>query len=245
MIKSMQPDAPLGEIPKLGEVWRPVGRKAFVGSLFLVEVDKVQHLVPEEFSIVRLGAGRTLATVFIGDYGPGSTLAYHEFGIQPALVRFRKERSAWNSTLIVDTEDSMRGGMLLGVRKQLAEFDWQEHGESSGRICGECILRQEGKEMVRIRYEQGSIAIPDLPIKISGIRDDMVITCVNRFKGRHRLSRVRFEVPEGSPIAWLRSFGRPVLSSVATKMRGAMGDQVRVAGFLPHRNPRRLALTNS
>ena len=46
----------------------------------------MRSLVPEEFEIVPVLPGRTVATVFVADYGPGSTLEYHEFGVQPGLV---------------------------------------------------------------------------------------------------------------------------------------------------------------
>ena len=98
----VQPAAPRGLIPKRGETWHPVGRKALVGTAYLVPVDAVRSLVPEEFEIVPVLPGRTVATVFVADYGPGSTLEYHEFGVQPGLVRFRGVTAAWNSLLLVD-----------------------------------------------------------------------------------------------------------------------------------------------
>src|SRR5215211_1227786 len=71
-----QPSAPFGSIPVPGETWQPVGRKALVGAAFLAPVDLVRPLVPEEFEIRSILPGGTLATVFLADYGPGSTLEY-------------------------------------------------------------------------------------------------------------------------------------------------------------------------
>src|SRR5262249_16452093 len=68
-----QAAAPLGCIPKPGESWLPIGRKALVGAAYLAPVDLVRPLVPEEFDIVSVWPGRTLATAFVADYGPGST----------------------------------------------------------------------------------------------------------------------------------------------------------------------------
>ena len=110
-----QPAAPQGQIPKLGETWHPVGRKSLVVAAYLAPVDLVRPLVPEEFEIVSVLPGRTLATLFLADHGPGSTLEYHEFGLQPALVRFRGVTAAWNSMLLVDSPASVRGGELLGL----------------------------------------------------------------------------------------------------------------------------------
>src|SRR3954470_16800023 len=139
-----QPLAPIGSIPQPGETWMPVGRKALVGAAYLAPVDLVWPRVPEEFEIVSVLPGRTLATVFVADYGPGSTLEYHEFGLQAALVRFRGVTAAWNSLLLVDNPDSVRGGLLLGFNKQLAEFDWHEDLDSGGRALGECVVRLGG-----------------------------------------------------------------------------------------------------
>jgi hypothetical protein len=82
--------------------------------------------VPEEFEVVPVLPGRALAPVFVADHGPGSTQAYHEFGLQPTLVRFRGVRAVWNDLLHVDSPASVRGGAPLGLRKRPAEFDWQE-----------------------------------------------------------------------------------------------------------------------
>ena len=73
----------------------------------------------------------------MADYGPGSTLEYHEFGLQPALVRFRGVTAAWNSLLLVDSPASVQGGRMLGFDKQLADFQWQEEAGPGGRASGD------------------------------------------------------------------------------------------------------------
>src|SRR5206468_1366523 len=112
------------------------------------------------FEVVSVLPGRTLATAFVADYGPGSTLEYHEFGLQPALVRFRGVRAAWNNLLLVDSPASVRGGERLGFKKQLAEFDWQEEGGPGVRVSGQCVVRLGDREVVRIRYRQGRLPLP-------------------------------------------------------------------------------------
>src|SRR5207249_4157351 len=131
--------APPGLIPKLGETWYPVGRKALVVAAYLAPVVLVRPMVPEEFEVVPVLPGRTLATLFLADHGPGSTLEYHELGLQPALVRFRGVTAAWNSLLLVDSPASLRGGELLGFRKQLATFDWREETGPDDRASGQCV----------------------------------------------------------------------------------------------------------
>lgn len=232
-----QPAAPIGSIPVPGETWHPVGRKALVGVAYLAPVDLVRPLVPEEFEIRSVLPGRTLATVFVADYGPGSTLEYHEFGLQPALVRFRGVTAAWNGLLLVDSPDSVRGGQMLGFTKQLAEFDWREEVGPGCRASGECVIRLGGHEVVRIRYRQGRLPLPSMPVRAMTIRDDMVLCCSNRLRGRYRRSTAEIEPAEGGPVGLLRRLGRPILTAVVTDYRGVMVDRLRAVGFLPHRNP--------
>src|SRR4051794_20337642 len=235
-----QPAAPIGSIPEPGETWMPVGRKALVGAAYLAPVDLVRPLVPEEFEVVPVLPGRTLASVFLADHGPGSTLEYHEFGLQPALVRFRGVTAAWNCLLLVDSPASVRGGELLGFKKQMADFDWREETGPGGRVEGQCIVRLGGREVVRIRYRQGRVPVPGFPVRAVNIRDDMMIACSNRMWGRYRWSSVVFEAAQDGPAGLLNHLGRPILATVATRVRGVMGDDVRVLGFLPHRNPVRI-----
>jgi Acetoacetate decarboxylase (ADC) len=235
-LSTRQPSAPIGSIPVPGETWQPVGRKALVGAAFLAPVDLVRPLVPEEFEIRSILPGRTLATVFLADYGPGSTLEYHEFGLQPALVRFRAVTAAWNGLLLVDSPDSLQGGELLGFNKQLADFDWREEVGPGGRASGECVVRLGGQEVVRIRYRQGWVPLPGVPVRAAMLRGDMVLACSNHLRGRYRLSSASFEPADGGPADLLRHLGRPIVAAVVTGYRGVMADDLRAVGFLPHRN---------
>jgi hypothetical protein len=214
----------------------PVGRKALVGAAYLAPVDLVRPLVPEEFPIVSVVPGRTLATTFVADYGPGSTLEYHEFGLQPALVRFRGVTAAWNHLLLVDSPASLRGGQLLGFHKQLADFGWREEVGPGRRTSGECVVRLAGHEVVRIRYRQGRLPLPGMRVRVMTIRDDMVLACRNRLRGRYRWSTASFEPAAGGPADILRHLGKPIVAAVVTGYRGVMADDVRVLGFLPHRH---------
>src|SRR4051812_44473974 len=220
---------------------RPGSRWAarLVGAAFLAPVDLVRPLVPEEFEIRSILPGRTLATVFLADYGPGSTLEYHEFGLQPALVRFRGVTAAWNSLLLVDSPASLRGGQLLGFNKQLADFDWHEEVDPGGRASGECVVRFGGHEVVRIWYRQGRGPLPGVPVRAAMVRGDMGLACSNRLRGRYRLSSASFEPAQGGPADFLRHLGRPIGTVVVTDYRGVMADDLRALGFLPHREAER------
>ena len=203
-VAGRQPAAPVGSVPFPGETWMPVGRKALVGAAYLAPLDLVRPLVPEEFEIVSVLPGRTLATAFVADYGPGSTLEYHEFGLQPALVRFRGVTAAWNSLLLVDSPDSVRGGRMLGFNKRMGAFDWHEEVGPGGRVSGECVVRHGDQEVVRIRYRRGRTPLPGVPVRAMTIRDDMVLCCSNRIRGRYRWSEVDVRLAEGGPAGILR-----------------------------------------
>lgn len=236
-IAKAQPAAPIGSIPAPGETWMPVGRKALVGAAYLAPIDLVRPLVPKVLEIVPVLPGKTLTTVFVADYGPGSTLQYHEFGFQPALVRFRGVTAAWNRLLLVDSPDSVRGGQRLGFDKRTGEFVWQEQIGPGRRASGECVVRFAGREVVRFRYRQGRLPLPGVPVRAMSIRDDMVLRCSNRLRGRYRRSEVQVEPMDGGPADLLRHLGRPILGVVVTGYRGVMVDDLRAIGFLPHRNP--------
>jgi hypothetical protein len=213
----------------------PVGHKALVGAAYLALVDLVRPLVPEEFEIVPVLPGRTLATAFVAGYGRGSTLQRHEFGLQPALARFRGVTAAWNS-LLMDSPASVQGGELLGFHKQLAEFDWHEEVGSGGRASGECVVRLDGHEVVRIRYRQGRVPLPGVPVRAALVRGDMVLTCRNHLRGRYRWSTACFEPTPGGPADIQGDPGRPIVAAVVTDYRGVKADALRALGFLPHRN---------
>ena len=144
--------------------------------------------------------------------------------------------AAWNSLLLVDSPDSVRGGELLGFSKRLASFDWREEVGPGGRASGECSVRLDDQEVVRIRYRQGQMPLPGVPVRAMTIRDDMVLCFSNRLRGRYRWSSAEVRpLPEG-PAGIIGRFGKPILAGVATGYGGVMGDAVRALGFLPHRD---------
>ena len=98
--------------------------------------------------------------VFLADHGPGSTLEYHEFGLQPALVRFRGVTAAWNSLLLVDSPASVRGG---GCSASTSSWPTSTGRKRRGRAVGppasaSCGWGAEG--VVRFRH---TVADPVLP----------------------------------------------------------------------------------
>lgn len=232
-------DAPRGVVPKRGEAWLPVGRKAAVAGFYLAPVEAVRPLVPSDLSIVEVLPGRTVASFFLGDYGPGSSLEFSEFGIQPALVRCHTGLAFWSSLVLVDSEASYVGGEALGFAKEMVEFDWEEAGTGSRR-AGTCRIRQNGEHLLTVTYGQGRLPLPNIRSRVATLKDDVLFSSLHQLRGRYRLSRVRCEVPDGSRIPLLGSLGKPLAGVVVSELRGRMGDQV-LATFLPERNPDRPA----
>ncbi len=227
-------DAPRGRIPVLGETWRPVGDKAFLAAAWIVPIESVRALVPRELAIAAVLPGRTVATAFLGDYGPGSTLEYHELGINPALVHVGGVPAVWNHTLVVDSEPARIGGALVGAPKLLLPFDWEER-KRGGRVEGRCTVGDPDRPLVHVRYRQGLLPVPSPPMRAATLRDELLLVSTQHMRGRQRLAKIRFDVPAGSPIAWLRAFGDPLVGVAVTGMRGKMMDAPRVARILAHR----------
>lgn len=227
--------APSGLVPKLGETWLPVGRRALVGSVFLPRTDAVRGLVPPDLALVPVLPGRTLGVMFLGDYGPGSTLEYSELGILPALVSAGGSVGFFVSHMWVDNPLSLAGGRHAGVPKELATFDWEEEGRR-----GLCTVSTSAGSLVRVRYRQGPLPLPTVPIPSISVREDLVFHGLNGMVGDLRLGRVAWE-PTGLEDV-LQRLGGPVASVVASPgWRGWMLDRLRVVAFLPDRTIERPA----
>ena len=54
-----------GSIPKPGEVWLPVGDKAHLMMIHLIDIERVKAFVPEELTITTVLPGKTLGLVFM------------------------------------------------------------------------------------------------------------------------------------------------------------------------------------
>ena len=121
----------------------------------------------------------------------------------------------------------------------MADFDWQEETGPGGRASGECVVRLGGQEVVRIRYRQGRVPLPSIPVRAAAIREDMVLCCSNRLRGRYRWSTVLIEPSQGDrPLPQALRQAGP--DDGRDPGEGVMADDVRVLGFLPERNPHRI-----
>lgn len=226
-----------GNIPKPGEVWLPVGDKAHLMMIHLIDIESVKPFVPEELTIKAVLPGKTLGLVFMTSMGPESTLPYHEFIIAPALVKAGKKKGFYVTHIFVDNEKSQAGGKNnFGLDKQVAEFGWNwEHGKS-----GLVSIDKEGRNIISIKY---GVKVGKLPMRLGGgvfsILEDKLIWCNNIFKAKFGLAKVEYIIlPESLIQKDLQKIGikKPVLSIMGENMRGYMGDETQVVAFLPDRN---------
>ena len=110
--------------------------------------------------------------------------------------------------------------------------------DTSGLVSTDLVrvyLNTIGKTALLTAEQDGTgLPLPGMPVRAAMVRDDMVLRCSNRFRGRYRLSSASFEPAEGGPADLLRHLGRPIGAVVVTDYRGVMVDDLRAIGFLPH-----------
>lgn len=226
-----------GKIPKPGEVWLPVGNKAHLVMLHLIDIKRVRPFIPEELTIKTILPGKTLGLVFMTSMGPESTLPYHEFIIAPAFVKAKNKTGFYVTHIFVDNKQSQTGGREnFGLDKQMAEFNWNWKSGKPGGIS----IFQDGHNIFTMKY---AAKLGKLPARISGgvfsILEDKLIWCNNIFKAKFGLTKVKYHCPKGTSFGMdLKKIGlrNPILSIMGEQMRGYMGDDTQAVAFLPDRH---------
>ncbi|MDZ8187604.1 MAG: acetoacetate decarboxylase family protein [Nostoc sp. ChiSLP02] len=123
-----------------------------IQTLHWVNIDRVRPLIPSELEIFSVWPGKTIASVYLSNYGSGSVLKYNELIIAPALVHHQTKIGAWISHIYVDNIDSVAGGReIWGLPKELAEF----------RLEGECAtVYQASQKLCSFNHDRQSWAWP-------------------------------------------------------------------------------------
>ena len=226
-----------GRIPRQGEVWLPVGDKAHLMMLHLIDVECIKAFIPEELTIRTIFPGKTLGIVFMTSMGPDSTLPYHEFIIAPAFVKANGKTGFYVTHIFVDNEQSQIGGRRnFGLDKQMAEFDWNWKQDKPGFIS----IRQKEQMLLSIAY---AAPIGRIPLRLGGgvfsFLEDKLIWCNNIFKAKYGLTKVAYTIARDSVLRndWDKmGITKPFLSIMGRNMRGLMGDDTQVAAFFPDRS---------
>ena len=207
-----------GSVPEPGEIWVQRGPRLTLLALHLVPVARVRPFVPAALDIRAVLPGRTLATVFATEYGPGSTLEYRELIVAPAIAGVGGRHGWWVSHIYVDDERSMRGGRALGLGKELADFGWT--GDRAGRIT----VAQGDRTLATVDYAAGGWGLP-LPLGSYGVSclGPRVLRSWQRLTAQWAPARMRVSAPPESPLhAPLGALGRPLLAIAGRRMHGEM-----------------------
>lgn len=224
----MQNIAQQGEIPRIGETWIPVGRKIHLTQLCLFDVDTVKQYVPKELNIATLTAKKTLGAIFLSSYGPESTLEYDEFIVAPATVRYKKRKGYWVTHMYVNNEKAMWGGRILGWPKEMADFDWPDAFPGIAKIFQRgthiCTLSYT-KPFGRFRFWTKFYA--------PSLLNDMIMCHRFRFNATFGISKVKYDIPETSPIFELCRSRVPIFTVGGLNMRGFQAENAEVLGFMP------------
>lgn len=222
-----------GEIPKVGEIWLPVGDKAHLMMVHLMDIVRVRPFIPEELNVKSVLPGKTLGLVFMTSMGPESTLPYHEFIIAPALAEAGGRTGFYVTHIYVDNEKSQIGGRRnFGLDKQMAVFQWDWESGKAGNIH----IMQDQSPLFTVRYGR---QIGKLRLQLGGgvfsVLDDKLIWCNNIFNAAFGFAKVEYEIPQGTYLhddLCRMGLGRPIISVMGEKMKGFMGVDAQPAAFL-------------
>ena len=122
-----------------------------IQTLHLVNIDQVRPLIPLELEIISVWPGKTLASVYLSNYGSGSVLEYSELIVAPAVVNYQSKIGGWISHIYVDNADSVAGGReIWGLPKELAEFNWKQGKHVT--------VHQGNRKLCSLNYNQQSLA---------------------------------------------------------------------------------------
>ena len=222
-----------GQIPKTGEIWQLVGEKKQIVMAHLFDIEKVRQFVPPELQIVSALPGKTLGHVFLGCFGSGSTIEYHELAISPATVKANRFKGFWISHQFVDSEKSLEGGRKsLGLPKEMMEIRWQ--GDESGNVD----ILQEGHSILKINYKKsfpGSIRF-DLKVYIVSMLDNMFIHYGNKLNANWSFCKTEYEFPPESLLAddlKKMGLGKPLIALCGINMIGEAAFDTKAIVFLP------------
>jgi acetoacetate decarboxylase len=180
------------------EPWRLQGD--CFGAFRFVDLDSARPFVPAGLSLVPVLPGKTLAGLVLIDYGPGSTLNYHELLVFPGLVRFKTRPGIFVSHIYVDNLLSLKGGReMFGVPKELVFFKWKVVKRSHLEV------KQDGRLLLAfdsVKSVGFNLRIPFLGAAFGDAAGDL-----RRFKWKSTfqgwLSSTRVEISADSPFTAL------------------------------------------
>ncbi|MEH2440974.1 acetoacetate decarboxylase family protein [Nostoc sp.] len=176
-----------------------------IQTLHLVNIDLVRPLIPLELEIISVCPGKTLASVYLSNYGSGSALEYSELIIAPALVNYQRKIGGWISHIYVDNADSVAGGReIWGLPKEIAEFTW-EQGEH-------VTVHQGNQKLCSFKYNRQSLAWRQgLSASCFSVKGADLLIFPTKFESVLGLIGSNLEIPTESPFSGI-GLGQPWLT---------------------------------
>ncbi|MBA4367345.1 MAG: hypothetical protein C0403_06860 [Desulfobacterium sp.] len=210
-----------GSIPEIGEIWQPIGEKQQLFMVYLLDIERVRPFVPDRFKIIPVLPGKTLGYLFMGYFGPQSTLEYHEFIVAPALVKYKTQKGFFVSHMYVDNEQSMIGGHKMGLPKQMVDVSWE--GKRRDRI----IIKKDNVDLIHFDYSRCMVSVGFTgSASLLSIVGDDVFYCENRLHSKWSICKIQFQFPDNNFLYddfSKMGLGKPFLSVSGSHMRGEMG----------------------
>ncbi|MBN3942469.1 MAG: acetoacetate decarboxylase family protein [Nostoc sp.] len=176
-----------------------------IQTLHLVNIDQVRPLIPLELEIISVWPGKTLASMYLSNYGSGSVLEYSELIVVPALINYQRKIGAWISHIYVDNADSVAGGReIWGLPKELAKFTWEQ-----GKYV---TVHQENQKLCSFKYNQQSLAWRQrLSASSFSAKGADLLIFPAEFKSLLGLIGSKLEIPAESPFSGI-GLGQPRLT---------------------------------
>ncbi len=182
-----------------------------VQTLHLVDTNRVRALIPPEFEIFSVFPGKTLGSVYLSNYQPGSVLEYSELIVAPAFVKYQGKIGAWVTHIYVDNSDSVAGGReIWGLPKELADFTWLDKRvavQQGGNTL--CTLDFDKKSWFNWRQWLKGLSF--------STKDANIMSFPAEFEFNIGFIGSKLEVPLESPFASL-NLGAPLLSARSDNM---------------------------
>lgn len=176
-----------------------------IQTLHLVNIDLVRPLIPLELEIISVWPDKTLASVYLSNYGSGSALEYSELIIAPALVNYQRKIGGWISHIYVDNADSVAGGReIWGLPKEIAEFTWEE---------GEHVTVHQGNQkLCSFKYNRQSLAWrQELSASCFSVKGADLLIFPTKFESVLGLIGSNLKIPTESPFSGI-GLGQPWLT---------------------------------
>ncbi|MCC5641659.1 acetoacetate decarboxylase family protein [Nostoc sp. CHAB 5824] len=176
-----------------------------IQTLHLVNIDQVRPLIPLELEIISVWPGKTLASVYLSNYGSGSVLEYSELIVAPAVVNYQSKIGGWVSHIYVNNADSVAGGReIWGLPKELAKFTWEQ-----GKFV---TVHQENRKLCSLNYNQQSLAWRQwLTASAFGTKGGDLLIFPAELESVLGLISSKLEIPGESPFSGI-GLGQPWLT---------------------------------